>query len=61
MDVRDELLGRVKTRGAVWAATPAQREASVLRERARSLLDGSGELSNEEMRRMIALLFTERT
>lgn len=60
MELRDELLGRPRTPGAVWAESPSEKEASELRDRARTFLDGQGSLSDQEVRRMLALIFVGR-
>ncbi len=60
MELRDLLLGRVRTPGSHWAETRASKEAAELREKARRYLDADGKLDQRDIQRMVALLFLDR-
>ena len=60
MDIRDRLLGRIQTGSAVWNESPDDKESNRLRDKARAFLDKQGQLTDNELKRMVALLFTER-
>jgi hypothetical protein len=61
VDQRDRAIGRIEVGRSVFVETIDDKEASELRDKARSFLDEEGTaLSDRDVRRMISLLFLGR-